>query len=169
MRDYAEFLVTPEVLESFDLIGFDPRGVNHSTPVVCYTDPTDQDELLYGTYDDPYGSEGWLDELTEREADWAAACLENTGPLLGHIDAGSVARDMDVMRAVLGDAKLNYLGFSYGTYLGSDVRRAVPGEGRSDGARRRRRPDGERPRRPRHADGRFRQRLPRLHGVVPER
>ena len=119
VRDYAQYLVTPEVLESFDLIGFDPRGVNHSTPVVCYTDPADQDKLLYGTYSDPYGSEGWLDELTQREADWAAACLENTGPLLGHIDAGSVARDMDVMRAVLGDAKINYLGFSYGTYLGT--------------------------------------------------
>ena len=119
MRDYAQYLVTPEVLDSFDLIGFDPRGVNHSTPVVCYTDPADQDELLYGTYDDPYGSEGWLEELTEREADWAAACAENTGPLLGHIDAGSVARDMDVIRAVLGDSKINYLGFSYGTYLGT--------------------------------------------------
>jgi pimeloyl-ACP methyl ester carboxylesterase len=119
VRDYAQYLVTPEVLESFDLIGFDPRGVNHSTPVVCYTDPAEQDELLYGTYDDPYGSQGWLDELTEREADWAAACAENTGPLLGHIDAGSVARDMDVIRAVLGDSKINYLGYSYGTYLGT--------------------------------------------------
>ena len=119
VRDYAPYLVTPEVLDSFDLIGFDPRGVNHSTPVVCYTDPADQDELLYGTYDDPYGSEGWLEELTEREADWAAACAENTGPLLGHIDAGSVARDMDVIRAVLGDSKMNYLGYSYGTYLGT--------------------------------------------------
>jgi pimeloyl-ACP methyl ester carboxylesterase len=119
VRDYAQYLVTPEVLDTFDIIGFDPRGVNHSTPVVCYTDPEDQDHLLYGTYDDPYGSDAWLEELTEREADWVAACAENTGPLLGHIDAGSVARDMDVIRAVLGDPKINYLGYSYGTYLGT--------------------------------------------------
>jgi pimeloyl-ACP methyl ester carboxylesterase len=119
VRDYAQYIVTPAVLEAYDVIGFDPRGVGESTPVVCYTDPADQDELLYGTYDDPYGSEGWLAELTDREADWSAACLENTGPLLGHIDAGSVARDMDMMRAVLGDEKLNFLGYSYGTYIGA--------------------------------------------------
>ena len=169
MRDYAQYLVTPEVLDSFDLIGFDPRGVNHSTPVVCYTDPADQDELLYGTYDDPYGSEGWLEELTEREADWAAACAENTGPLLGHIDAGSVARDMDVIRAVLGDAKINYLGYSYGTYLGTMYAELFPEKvGRMvlDGAVDPTVSDLDAPR---HPDGRIRRRAPRLHGVVPQR
>jgi pimeloyl-ACP methyl ester carboxylesterase len=119
VRDYAQYLVTPDVLANFDLIGFDPRGVNHSSPVTCYTDPGDRDEYLYGTYDDAYGTEGWVDELTDREKDYATACAENTGPLLAHIDAGSVARDMDVMRAVLGDEKINYLGYSYGTYLGT--------------------------------------------------
>ena len=119
VRDYAEYLVTPAVLEAFDLIGFDPRGVNHSNAVVCYTDAADRDEYLYGTYDSAYGTQGWVDELTEREKAYAAACEENTGPLLAHIDAGSVARDMDVIRAVLGDDKINYLGYSYGTYLGT--------------------------------------------------
>lgn len=119
VRDYAQYLVTPDVLANFDLIGFDPRGVNHSSPVTCYTDPGERDEYLYGTYDDAYGTEGWVEELTEREKDYAAACAENTGPLLAHIDAGSVARDMDVIRAVLGDEKINYLGYSYGTYLGT--------------------------------------------------
>ena len=107
------------MLSKFDLIGFDPRGVNHSNAVTCYTDPGDRDEYLYGTYDAAYGTQGWVDELTEREKDYAAACAENTGPLLGHIDAASVARDMDVIRAVLGDDKINYLGYSYGTYLGT--------------------------------------------------
>jgi pimeloyl-ACP methyl ester carboxylesterase len=119
VRDYAQYLVSPDVLETFDLIGFDPRGVNHSNAVTCYTDAADRDEYLYGTYDSPYGSQGWVDELTEREKAYAAACAENTGPLLAHIDAGSVARDMDVIRAVLGDEKINYLGYSYGTYLGT--------------------------------------------------
>lgn len=119
VRDYAEYLVTPDVLDRFDLIGFDPRGVNHSSAVTCYTDPADRDEYLYGTYDAPYGTQGWVDELTQREKDYAAACAENTGPLLAHIDAGSGARDMDVIRAVLGDDRINYLGYSYGTYLGT--------------------------------------------------
>jgi pimeloyl-ACP methyl ester carboxylesterase len=119
VRDYAQYLVTPGVLEQFDLIGFDPRGVNHSNPVICYTDAADRDEYLYGTYESEYGTQGWVDELTEREKAYADACEENTGPLLAHIDAASVARDMDVMRAVLGDDKINYLGYSYGTYLGT--------------------------------------------------
>lgn len=119
VRDYAELLVTPEVLANYDLIGFDPRGVNRSTPVVCYTDGADRDEYLYGTYDAAYGTQAWIDELTQREADYAAACEKNTGPLLANIDAASVARDMDVIRALLGDDKINYLGFSYGTYLGT--------------------------------------------------
>jgi pimeloyl-ACP methyl ester carboxylesterase len=119
VRDYAQYLVTADVLAKYDLIGFDPRGVNHSNAVTCYTDPGDRDEYLYGTYDSAYGTQGWVDELTQREKDYAAACDENTGALLGHIDAASVARDMDVIRAVLGDEKINYLGYSYGTYLGT--------------------------------------------------
>jgi len=119
VHDAAAFVVTRDVLDAYDLIGFDPRGVGRSTPIECYTDPADQDHYVYGTYRDAYGTQGWLDELTEREKTWAAACLDNTGPLLGHLDAASVARDMDVMRAVLGDTELHYLGYSYGTYLGT--------------------------------------------------
>jgi pimeloyl-ACP methyl ester carboxylesterase len=119
VRDYAQYLVTADVLAKYDLIGFDPRGVNHSNAVTCYADAGDRDEYLYGTYHSAYGTPGWVDELTQREKDYAAACDENTGPLLAHIDAASVARDMDVIRAVLGDEKINYLGYSYGTYLGT--------------------------------------------------
>lgn len=111
--------VTAGVADSFDIIGFDPRGIGLSTPVVCYDDPADQDERLFGTFEAPYGTPEWVAELTERELDWIAACQENTGELLGHLDAVSVARDMDVIRAVLGDEQLNFLGYSYGSYLGT--------------------------------------------------
>jgi len=111
--------VTYDVADNFDVIGFDPRGVGRSTPITCYTTTADRDEMLYGTYDAPYGSSGWIAELTARQADWIEACQSNTGDLLGHLDAASVARDMDVIRAVLGDDKLDYLGYSYGTYLGA--------------------------------------------------
>jgi len=120
--DYVRYYggaVTTAVAREFDIIGFDPRGVGRSTGIECYTDDADKDELLYATFDDPYGTPEWIDELTERELDWIDACVENTGDLLGNLDAGSVARDMDVIRAVLGDDALTYLGYSYGTYLGA--------------------------------------------------
>jgi len=110
---------TPAVMDNFDVVGWDPRGVGQSTPVTCYTDPRDTDEALYGTFDSPYDTQGWIDELTAEEADFAAACEKNTGELLANIDTASNAKDMDMLRAVLGDAKLNYLGYSYGTYFGT--------------------------------------------------
>ena len=122
----VDYIVTPDVLAHYDVIGFDPRGVGRSTPVVCYTEPKQQDQLLYGTYDQPYGSAGWASELNTREKDWVAACRKNTGALLGHLDAASVARDMDVIRAVLGDKQMHYLGYSYGTYLGTMYAQLFP-------------------------------------------
>jgi pimeloyl-ACP methyl ester carboxylesterase len=122
----AQYVVTPDVLAHYDLIGFDPRGVGRSTPVVCYTDPKKQDALLYEPFAHPFGSAGWASELAARQKDWIAACRQNTGPLLGHLDAVSVARDMDVIRAVLGDTKMHYLGYSYGTYLGTMYAQLFP-------------------------------------------
>lgn len=110
---------TPAVAENFDIVGWDPRGVGRSTRVVCFTDSKKTDETLYGTYDSPYDTQGWIDELTVEEKSFAAACEKNTGPLLGNVDTASNARDMDMLRAVLGDKKLNYLGYSYGTYFGT--------------------------------------------------
>jgi pimeloyl-ACP methyl ester carboxylesterase len=125
----AHYVVTPDVLAHYDLIGFDPRGVGRSTPVVCYTDPKKQDALLYGPFAHPFGSAGWAGELAARQKDWIAACRQNTGPLLGHLDAASVARDMDVIRAVLGDATMHYLGYSYATYLGTWYAQRFPKTG----------------------------------------
>lgn len=118
--DFAQgFFPSEGVYDNYDIIGFDPRGVGRSTPIVCFTDDADRDEMIYGTYDDPYGSDGWQAELADRQKEWVDACAENTGDLLAHIDSTSVARDMDMIRAVLGDEKLNYLGYSFGTYLGT--------------------------------------------------
>jgi pimeloyl-ACP methyl ester carboxylesterase len=118
--DFAQgFTGSAGVYANYDIIGFDPRGVGRSTPIVCFTDDADRDEMIYGTYEDPYGSEGWDAELAKRQKAWVDACKANTGPLLAHIDTTSVAHDMDMMRAVLGDDKLNYLGYSFGTYIGT--------------------------------------------------
>ena len=115
----GEYSAGADVVENFDIIGWDPRGVGQSTPVICYTEPEDTDEALYGTFDSPYNTEGWIEELTADELDFAAACEANTGELLGNVDTVSNAKDMDMLRAVLGDDKLNFLGYSYGTYFGA--------------------------------------------------
>ncbi len=107
------------VVGAFDIVGWDPRGVGKSTPVTCYTNDADKDEQLYGTFDSPYDTQGWIDELTTEMTEFAAACKKNTGELLGNLDAASNAKDMDMLRAVLGEKKLNYLGYSYGTYFGA--------------------------------------------------
>lgn len=104
-----------ELRDAFDVVGFDPRGVGKSAPVECVSD-AELDELRAKVYPD---SEAGIKELTADSERVADACLENTGPLLGHVDTVSAARDMDVLRAVLGDEKLYYLGYSYGTFLGA--------------------------------------------------
>lgn len=103
------------VQEAFDIVGFDPRGVGDSSPIVCLDD-ADKDRALSEDFaNDEQGRAAMQESLEE----WADACDENTGDQLGHVDTQSAARDMDMMRSVLGDAKLNYLGFSYGTQLGA--------------------------------------------------
>jgi len=102
----------------FDIVGFDPRGVGASTPVICY-DAKQLDEYLYAIVPGTIGSGKWIDAKTASAQAFAAACRVHTGALLAHVDTVSAARDLDLERAVLGDSKLNYLGYSYGTYLGT--------------------------------------------------
>lgn len=109
-------VVSESVREHYDLIGFDPRGVATSDPIRCLDD-RETDEYLAATYDmlTPEGlAQGR--EWMQRVAD---ACEQNSGDLLGYMDTESAARDMDVMRSAVGAEKLDYLGFSYGTYLGA--------------------------------------------------
>ncbi|GAB3616201.1 alpha/beta hydrolase [Okibacterium endophyticum] len=120
-----DFAVDSALQERFDIVGFDPRGVGRSTAVECL-EPDEMDEYLYGIVEPERGSEEWIAEMTEGAIDFGAACLENTGEPLGFIDTVSSARDMDLLRAVLGDAKLNYLGYSYGTFLGATYAELYP-------------------------------------------
>jgi len=113
------YAVSSVLSDYFDVVGWDPRGVGKSTEVTCFTDPRQTDKALYGTFASAYGTQGWIDELTVEEKSFAAACEKNTGKLLAHVDAVSNAKDMDLIRGVLGDPKLNYLGYSYGTFLGT--------------------------------------------------
>jgi pimeloyl-ACP methyl ester carboxylesterase len=112
----ADFIVGKPVRQRFDVVGFDPRGVQRSSPVDCLTDEQMDDFLAQDpTPDDPAEVQTFLGSMKVL----GDGCLTRTGPLLGHISTDDTAKDMDILRSALGDAKLNYLGKSYGTQLGA--------------------------------------------------
>src|SRR5690606_5262326 len=79
------------------------------------------DEYLWGipSADPDTDPAGWTAEVTASAIEFGQSCLENTGPLLQYVDTISTVRDLDMMRAIVGDEKLNYLGYSYGTSIGT--------------------------------------------------
>ncbi len=113
---YADQIVGAEVRKRFDVVGFDPRGVGQSAPLDCLSD-SDLDTFL--------GMDPTPDDKAEEEAFVAGArklaegCASRGGALLAHVSTVEAARDMDILRAALGEPKLHYLGKSYGTFLGS--------------------------------------------------
>ncbi|WP_369255307.1 alpha/beta hydrolase [Streptomyces sp. R35] len=98
----------------YDVVTFDPRGVGQSSPVSCGEGVDNASDATSGTVDssDPQA----VLTVMKKAAD---QCAKHSGPVLPHIGTVNVSRDMDVMRQSLGDKKLNYLGFSYGTRLGA--------------------------------------------------
>ena len=117
--DYAANAATvfrKPILDAFDIVGFDPRGTGHSAAVDCLSD----DQLDDYIAEDP-------DPDTPAEVDtyerWVAAlgkgCPERSGAIAGHVTTVEAARDMDVLRAALGESQLDYFGASYGTKLGA--------------------------------------------------
>ena len=117
-------IVSTNVQARFDLVGFDPRGVGQSTPAVnCVTD-TQMDAFL-NTPPDPSGPTE-INEIVNQSKFFAQQCEANSASLLPYVGTIYAARDMDVLRAVLGDSKLYYLGKSYGTYLGAVYAQEFP-------------------------------------------
>ncbi|MCL2454476.1 MAG: alpha/beta hydrolase [Micrococcales bacterium] len=116
MVSYVASSAGKKLRESLDVVGFDPRGVQRSSAVAC-VDGEQMDAVM--SFDIDGSTERGRAAATAMWTELGAACLENTGPLLGHVDTISAARDMDVLRAVLGETTLTYLGFSYGTQLGA--------------------------------------------------
>ncbi len=113
---YAPLMFGKKLLENYNVLGWDPRGVGQSSAVTCLDAPA-MDAYLAMSFDT---TRPQALEVMQTEADkFAAACKANTGELLGHVDTQSSAKDMDLLRALMGDDKLNYLGFSYGTQLGA--------------------------------------------------
>lgn len=109
--------------EDYDVVSFDPRGVGRSSPVSCGTDATGQ--ALEATDGEEMADPR---DILRKLREVAAECAEHSGPVLEHIGTVDVARDLDVMRQALGDRKLNYLGFSYGTRIGAVYAAKFPGK-----------------------------------------
>ena len=99
----------------FDVMSWDPRGVGASTPVKC-EDSTQLDVYvaLDSVLDDPAEKQATIDA----DKSFAAACQQRSGDLLPFMDSASTARDLDEIRDAVGDEKLTYLGYSYGTFIG---------------------------------------------------
>jgi pimeloyl-ACP methyl ester carboxylesterase len=119
-------LTLPEpILGRFDIVGFDPRGVGLSTPVECISD--ERKEEIYAAEPRPV-SDDELDAAFSLAQDVADACAEEYGDALGTFNTVDTARDMDRLREALGDDQLTFLGYSYGTTLGSTYAELFPDE-----------------------------------------
>ena len=122
-----------ELRGAYDIIGFDPRGVGRSTPITCWSDEelnqhlTDTKNGKSSTLSESistvmlFSKDSSAQERIDRGASNAARCAKHSQvpELLDHVGTRDVARDLDVLRATNGNAKLNYLGISYGTYIGA--------------------------------------------------
>ena len=105
----------PAILrERFDLIGWDPRGVAGTLPIKCLG--PEGTEALYSADQTP-DSPAELDELLAVTRQFTEACAANSAGLLEHVSTADVVKDMDAIRSALGESKISYLGFSYGTLL----------------------------------------------------
>lgn len=128
----APFFLPAEVRDRFDLVAFDPRGVGKSSPVVCH----DTLQAFVAVDPSPDDRAEW-DALRRETKTFADACAAGYGDILPHLGTINVARDMDRVRQALGDERLTYLGFSYGTVIGAVYADLFPGRVRAlvlDGA-----------------------------------
>jgi pimeloyl-ACP methyl ester carboxylesterase len=111
------------LLRKFDIVGWDPRGVGQSTPVRCLdTEQLDKFVAADGSPD----NEAEITALDNETKTLANGCERRSGELLPHVSTKDAARDIDVLRGIVGDSELYYFGASYGTYLGATYAELFP-------------------------------------------
>jgi pimeloyl-ACP methyl ester carboxylesterase len=127
----APFFLDPSLLARFDIVGFDPRGIAASTNVHCFKSVKDQTAVLRNmNVAFPWGKTEEAKYVSAAKK-FGQACSTTGKPLTGAMSTAEVARDMDVLRRAVGDKKLNYLGFSYGTAIGQYYANMFPDRFRS--------------------------------------
>lgn len=119
----ASFFASAPVRDNYDIVGFDPRGVDRSDGIECLTD-REMDEWRAEPAFEP-GTET-VDDMRATYAEIGAKCHEKSSPVVAHMDTQSVAKDLDVMRAVFDQPATHYLGFSYGTEIGATYAHLFP-------------------------------------------
>ena len=126
----AQLIFQPPVMDRFDIIGFDPRGVRRSTPLRCFATQEDADAVFGRMALLPITRQEERDTL-DALRDYGRFCDTFAGPLLEEMSTENVARDLDRLRAAVGDQQLNYLGFSYGTLIGATYVNLFPNRSRA--------------------------------------
>ncbi|ASY22036.1 putative pimeloyl-ACP methyl ester carboxylesterase [Candidatus Planktophila versatilis] len=111
----AEYLFSPTILNAYDIVGFDPRGVGRSEPIVCLSD--NELDANYASDSKPDNEQEFAQILIESKK-FIQQCEEKNKHLTSFSTANA-ARDMDILREAVGDKQLNYMGKSYGTFLGT--------------------------------------------------
>lgn len=116
---FSPYFLSSKLTDRFDVVGFDPRGVAFSDNVQCFSSVRKATPVLdtLNSVAFPYGAKEEA-KLIKAYDKHAKACSTSGKPLTGSMSTAEVARDMDVLRRAVGDKKLSYLGFSYGSYLG---------------------------------------------------
>lgn len=118
--------VSDEVARRFDLVSWDPRGVGETSPLAC----DDVVDPWFGTDAAP-DDDGERADMERRAEELADDCASRDSALIAHIGTDQTIRDLDQIRRALGDERLNYVGSSYGTYIGQLYAEAYPDEVRA--------------------------------------
>jgi len=140
---FATYQVSPELSASFDLVGFDTRGTGSSRPLITCSTDAERDKTRATQYSTASAADMAAQEAATKQQ--ALNCAQRTGvaegidgaAFLATVGSVDVVKDMDVLRSVLGDEKLSYVGYSYGTLLGTLYAEAYPANVRAlilDGA-----------------------------------
>lgn len=119
----ATYLFDGDIRASFDILGFDPRGVGQSNPIDCVDDAT-LTAFLDSSYDTEI--EGSEEQARAEVQTFVDGCRANSGDILPFIGTKYAAQDIDVIRHLVGDPKLYYVGLSYGTFLGAEYANQFP-------------------------------------------
>jgi pimeloyl-ACP methyl ester carboxylesterase len=121
--DYLASLLSDSVLARFDIVSFDPRGVGRSSPVRCATGP-EIDQYVH--LNPAPTTDAGFQQLLAAARTFGQRCQARSGAILPFVGTVNAARDMDEIRSAVGDAKLSYIGFSYGTFLGATYAELFP-------------------------------------------